>query len=62
MTEENKIARWVLNHIEFAEKSISEILHNLEDYTGSRIDDVRVDTRNFGQLNVEITLTRNKRR
>ena len=39
-----------------AEQKIRSILIDLEDASGEKIDNVRVDTRNFSNLNVEIFL------
>lgn len=45
-----------------AEKRIQRILLDLEEAAGWRIDQVRVDTRNFANCAVEIFLTARQRR
>jgi hypothetical protein len=44
-----------------AEKAIQRILFDLEAATLSSIENVEVDTRNFGQLRTEIVLTKKQR-
>ncbi len=51
----------ILSLLARAEESISRTLLSLEQETGFSIDDVDVDTRNFGRLRIEVRLTKRVR-
>lgn len=50
-------SRQELDAIKAAETAIQATLHALEESTGKSIDNVDIDTRNFGKLATEISLT-----
>ena len=56
MMAKNRLAAVPTTRLKLAEQRIQRILIELEEDTGRRIDRVEVDTRNFAQLRVEITL------
>jgi len=61
MTDEPILTSRQKSRLDQAENEIREILFALEEQVGLSIEHVEVDTRNFGQLKTEITLTEETR-